>query len=177
MDRLWDWYKKGTKAEDIDGLIAGLKKANARKGLLLKHQTLDRGDVMASVSVLFVVAAQKPRLAGKVAEAMLDMNSYLNYNYPRNENANMEKIAIPAALEVINTNIQQNIESASLRAKVKLFLDNIKLKLAQEETAERRDLYDRFASSYKETLAMSFTSAQSEKTHQPTRNSRGQIEI
>ena len=200
MDRLWDWYRKGLKAEDIDGFITGLRKANYRElkskavqqkagiqirlnqpkeDLLNKENRLNEGDVAASIYCL-LMAAHNPCLTDKVAVALLEMNKYLDHYYPDNKEVEPYKLAIPAALKALDLNIKQNIEDVVLKKEIKNLIKNTEFACKKNDilngTSQFSD-YSNLVPTYKTILTMSFTSSQSEKTHQPTRNSRGQIEI
>ena len=146
MERLWDWHNRGTTTDNIDSFIANLRKANSQDGILRKDQMLEDLDISTSVAVLAVVAAHHPNQTNKIVTAALEMNKYLDTYYPNKSNIhfNCEKLAIPALLDGLETQINQYVKDPILITKANCLVNYTKQNLMQDSSATRRNAYDHF---------------------------------
>ena len=150
MERLWDWHQKGDPCSNIDVFVTDLKKINAQKGVLLKHQMLGSGDISQSVSVMLVMAKNNPEMTNSVVEAALEMNKYLNSYYAKSTNQVLaaEKLMVPAMLEALESWIQINVKNSNLIAKAKLLVFKSKKDIEKDNHPTRRNIYDEYVSAY-----------------------------
>ena len=153
-ERLWDWHNRGTTTDNIDSFIANLQKANSQGGILRKDQMLEDRDISSSVDVLAVVAAHHPNQTNKIVTAALEMNRYLDTNYPNksNEHFDCEKLAIPALLDVLKKQIKQHVKDQILITKAKCLVDNTKQNIMQDSSATRRNAYEGHFDAYTDTI-------------------------
>ncbi len=151
MERLWEWHKDGKELNNIDGFIANLRKTNNQKGILFKHQMLRDGDITRSVAMLLAASKQNTQSTDKVATAALEMNKYLNLYYGQhsNEVLNVQRLAIPAMLDVLESNIQKNVPDSNIVEKAHLIVSKTKQVLNNDTAPLRRNIYDSYVSAYK----------------------------
>ena len=122
--------------------------------MLFKSQTVEGGEVGASVSMLLVIAKQSPKLTDKVVKAGLEMHKFLKQYYAdtRSQLLSAEKIAIPAMFEVLEPQIQKNVTDSGLRTRAHLLLSKVKSDLIQETEPTNRNVFDVYASAYQRMM-------------------------
>lgn len=154
MDRLWDWYKKSRSSEALSVFVDELRKTNAQKGILLKHQQLDVGDISGSLAVFMADIVEQHGINTQVISAVLEMNKFCNIHCAHTKNAglNTEKLMIPAFLEVMMPEINKRTDLSVSAKKSKIVVAKYKTDLLKDSDPLMRNVYDNYISSFKQTL-------------------------